>query len=218
MGIKFCKELSDEELIEYNKKPKCNTKITQNKDNEICYYKNPRVLSFNIRSINIFYIDYHVNDSLVKIIDYIYEYMYFNNLNNNNNNVLVKIFVKWDEPVSSSKLLKQCDVLSENISSYIQIPCIIINIFGNNEIQPKILFHIVEDEFSYRVTRGVIITNNDDSYSHHISNKFRVLNLNDSQYLQSDDFYHQFSNHTPLNISPQLGRGYYNNNHLENEV
>ena len=57
MGIKFCKELSDEELIEYNKKPKCNTKITQNKDNEICYYKNPRVLSFNKRSINIFYID-----------------------------------------------------------------------------------------------------------------------------------------------------------------
>ena len=55
-----------------------------------------------------------------------------------------------------------------------RMPCVVINIFGNNEVQSKILFHIVEDEFNYRVTRGVIITNNNDIYSHHISNKFRV--------------------------------------------
>lgn len=179
MGIKFCKELSDDEIHEYNKNSMCNTKITQNKDNEICYFKYPRTIKSKKRSINIFYVEYELCDSLVKIVDYIYEYIYYNNLEQYNN-VLVKIFVKWDEQISSSELLKQCDRLSENISSYIQVPCVVINIFGKTEIQSKVLFHIIEDEFNYRITRGIIITNNDDCFSHHISNKFSVINLDET--------------------------------------
>ena len=185
MGIKFCKELSNDELHEYNNNALCNTKITQNKDNEICYYKYPRMIKSNKRSVNIFYVEYALCDSLVKIVDYIYEYMYYNNLEQYNN-VLVKIFIKWDEPIASSELLKKCDILSENISSYIQVPCVVINIFGKNELQSKVLFHIVEDEFNYRITRGIIITNNNDCFSQHISNKFKVINLDETYKTNSE--------------------------------
>ena len=38
MGIKFSENCLMK-LLEYNKQPMCNTKITQNKDNEICFIR-----------------------------------------------------------------------------------------------------------------------------------------------------------------------------------
>ena len=61
------------------------------------------------------------------------------------------------------------------------MPCIAINIYGTNDniVPSKILFHIVEDEFNYRILRGVILSNDDsDNYSHNISRRFIVVNLN----------------------------------------
>ena len=85
-------------------------------------YKNPKTQSYSKRSINIFYIEYDFSDNIVKIIDFISEYMYYNNLDQNHS-VLVKLFVKRDEPVSTNVLLNECDRLSENIIIHANAMC-----------------------------------------------------------------------------------------------
>ena len=181
MGLRFCKELDDYELHKHNNNRDNNTKITQNNKSEICVYKYPNSLHcHHRRPINIFYIDYNVGDNLVYIKDYIYEYLHYNNIEKNSN-ILVKIFIKWYTDTPYEDILDKSNIITSNISSFFQIPCIAINTYGIDDdlISSKILFHIVEDEFNYRILRGVILSNNDsNNYSHNISRRFIVVNLN----------------------------------------
>jgi hypothetical protein len=203
MGIKFCKELSNEEIYEYNKEYRKNTKITQNNDKELCFYKFPKTFANNYRrSINIFYIDFDINDSIPKIVDYLYEYMYFNNLDEKKN-VLVKLFVKWNNITPSNSILKKCDTISENIVSYIQIPCIVINIFGNNDLLSKVCAHMVNDEFHYRIQKGIVITNDEELFYEKVPQNYGIINLKELYRLnlkQQENFNIQY----PYNRSPYL--------------
>ena len=181
MGGRFCKELDDYELHKHNNNSDNNTKITHNNESEICVYKYPISLHCNYRRpINIFYIDYDIKYNLVYIKDYIHEYLHYNKIEKNSN-ILVKIFIKWYSDTPYEDILDKSNIITSNIASFFQIPCIAINIYGthDNIVPSKILFHIVEDEFNYRILRGVILSSDDsDNYSHHISRRFIVVNLN----------------------------------------
>lgn len=181
MGGRFCKELDDYELHKHNNNSDNSTKITHNNESEICVYKYPISLHCNYRRpINIFYIDYDIKYNLVYIKDYIHEYLHYNKIEKNSN-ILVKIFIKWYSDTPYEDILDKSNIITSNIASFFQIPCIAINIYGthDNIVPSKILFHIVEDEFNYRILRGVILSSDDsDNYSHHISRRFIVVNLN----------------------------------------
>lgn len=214
MGIKFCKELSNDEIHQYNREYRNNTKITQNKDNELCFYKFPKISIKNYRrSVNIFYIDFDKNDDIANMVDYVYEYMYFNNLDQKKN-VLVKLFVKWNCTSTSRSILKECDILSENIVSYIQVPCIIVNIFGNDDLISKVLFHIVNDEFHYNVLTGTIITNNEQSFYEKVPQTFGIINLKELYRLNLQNS-ENFNICYPYNDSPVISNKNYS---LHNEI